>query len=132
MKIYPSIEQLKLKFGLTREEIKQILGAPSSKDRIEIEEGVHLESWEYAAQQIELIFDSDNNYRFSTLSLAAKEVKVNDIAVIGLEESELLKQFPDLCCDEEKDECGYNYEHPEENLMFWIFDGKVELLTIYE
>jgi hypothetical protein len=132
MKINPSIKQLKLKFGMTRDEVETILGAPTSKDSFEVAENEQIDSWEYDAQQIELTFDSESNYQLSTLSLASDEVTVDDIKVIGLLEDELLKQFPDLYCEEEKDECGYNYEHPDENLMFWVFEGKVLMLTIFE
>lgn len=132
MKINPSIEQLDLKFGQTREEVEQTLGTPSSKDNIEVAEEAYCESWEYDAQQIELIFDSENGYKLSALTLTSNEVTVDDNEVIDIKEESLLKQFPLLVCDEEKDESGYNYEHPTENLMFWILNGSVQSVTIYE
>jgi hypothetical protein len=131
MEIYPSIEQYNIKFGLTRDAIEAILGPPTATDTIEVTKDVTIESWQYDSQQIELIFDSDDGYKLTTLSFAAKDATVNGIEVIGLEEENLLKAFPDLFCEEEKDETGYSYEHPDENLMFWILDGKVELLTVY-
>ena len=86
----------------------------------------------YDSHQIELIFDSENYHRLSSVSFASKNVTVEGVAIIGLKEKKLLKKFPDLCCQDEKDEIGYNYEYPGENLMFWVSDGVVKLLTVYE
>ena len=132
MKIQPSLEHFNIKLGLKREEVRPILGEPSSIDIIKVSDHSDLECWTYHSHRIELIFDSDNNYRLSRVSFAAKNIKVDDVAIMGLKEKKLLKKFPDLYCQEEKDEIGYNYEYPGEKLMFWVSGGIVRLLTIYE
>ncbi|MCB2147229.1 MAG: outer membrane protein assembly factor BamE [Deltaproteobacteria bacterium] len=132
MKIYPSIEQYNIRFGLKREKVRAILGEPSSVDIINVSEQADLECWTYDAHQIELIFDSENSYRLFSISFASENVKVEDVAIIGLKEKKLLKKFPELYCQDEKDEIGYNYEYPGENLMFWVSDGIVKLLTVYK
>lgn len=131
MEIYPSIEQFNIEFGLKREQIRDILGEPSSTCIIKVSDNADLDCWTYDSQKIELIFDSENFYSLSTISFSSKNVKVDGIAVIGLKEKKLLKKFPDLYCTDEKDEIGYNYNYPGENLMFWVSDGVVQLLTLY-
>jgi hypothetical protein len=132
MKIYTSFEQYNIKFGLKRERVRDILGEPSSIDIIKVSDHANLECWTYDSHQIELIFDSEHYYRLSSISFASKNVKVEGIAIIGLKENKLLKKFPELYCQDEKDEIGYNYEYPGENLMFWVSDGIVKLITVYE
>jgi len=132
MQIHTSIEQYNIKFGLKREKVRDILGEPFSIDIIKVSDHADLECWTYDSHQIELIFDSENNYRLSSISFASKNVKVEGVAIIGLKENKLLKKFPELYCQDEKDEIGYNYEYPGENLMFWVSEGIVRLLTVYE
>ena len=132
MEINTSIEQYNINFGLKREEVRDILGEPSSIDKIKVTDYSDLECWTYDAHQIELIFDSEHYYQLSSISFASENVKVEGVAIIGLKEKKLLKKFPELYCQDEKDEIGYNYEYPGENMMFWVSDGIVKLLTVYE
>jgi hypothetical protein len=131
MEIYPSIEQFNIEFGLKREKVRDILGEPSSTCIIKVSDNADLDCWTYDLQKIELIFDSENFYSLSTISFSSKNMTVDGVAVIGLKEKKLLKTFPDLYCTDEKDEIGYNYNYPGENLMFWVSDGVVQLLTLY-
>ena len=132
MKISTSIEKYNIQFGLEREKVRDILGEPSSIDIINVSDHADLECWTYDSHQIELIFYSENCHSLSSVSFASKNVKVEGVAIIGLKEKKLLKKFPKLYCQDEKDEIGYNYEYPGENLMFWVSDGVVKLLTVYE
>ena len=132
MKISTSIEKYNIQFGLEREKVRDILGEPSSIDIIKVSDHADLECWTYDSHQIELTFDSENYHRLSSVSFASKNVTVEGVAIIGLKEKKLLKKFPELCCQDEKDEIGYNYEYPGENLMLWVSDGVVKLLTVYE
>ncbi len=48
-----------------------------------------------------------------------------------MKEKTLLKKIPELYLEDEKDEFGYSYEFPGENVLIWVDAKRVENISIY-
>jgi len=132
LKINPSLNHYNVKFGMKRNKITSKLGKPSSRRTINIGGGDYLDCWDYEYHKIELVFDSDNDFRLSQISFFSNKAEVNDIGIIGLTEKELLEKLPRLRLLDEKDECGYNYGLPGENIQIYVSEGTVDSFCIYD
>lgn len=126
------LDHLNLKLGSERDGVKNILGEPTSIDHYEITADNKLECWNYDSHQLELIFDSDSEFKLSKMTFFSKQTKYKDVAIIGMKEKALLKKIPGLFLEDEKDEFGYSYEYPGENVLIWVSSKRVENISIYQ
>lgn len=87
-----------LKFGMTREQVKQLLGDPEEKDTFvyEEEENAEAESWYYDSLDLSLEFDAEENWRLVTIEVNSEEYLFNNISLIGLSKEELKSKLSNL------------------------------------
>lgn len=79
MIIKPLIGVGDITLGLSKEALFELLGQPESANSDEWPDGTISESWIYPATGIVLNFDSDTNYRLSTITIHSKSVELDDI-----------------------------------------------------
>lgn len=128
--IKPGIGLGNLKFGMSRAEVKLMLGDPSFIDNYshsDSEEDL-TESWEYEDLELSLSFDEEEDWRLIMMSITSKHYNLEGISLIGLKEKYLLQKLEtfDLgSLDVEATEIDGQkvIEVEEQSINFWLMDG---------
>lgn len=129
--ILTNMDQYNITLDLERHEVRSILGEPSSIDRYDISADNEIECWNYDSHQLELIFETDSDFKLAKMTFFSKEIRYKEIAIIGMKEKALLKNIPELYLEDDKDEFGYSYEYPGEKVLIWVSGKRVENISIY-
>jgi hypothetical protein len=125
-----------IKFGMTREEVKTILGEADDIDSYSLDDnGKDLsEAWEYDEFAISISFDEEDDWKLSTVAIASKEYLFRGKKLIGLDQNTLLKELKSLeISDIQVEDCS-NTEFPDHilveveslSLNFWLDNGILE------
>jgi len=103
MIIKPLIGVDSIILGSTRDEIKNLLGAPtkSSKDK---DGKVTFDIWEYDKLGLELQFSSDDDYRLGMITVENKEATLDGHKIVGLGEAEFLRLAKNMGLELEPDD----------------------------
>lgn len=122
-----------LKFGMSRDEVKKLLGEP---DEIEsysyAEEDQDLtESWHYDELELSLGFDGEEDWKLTTISVTSDFYELKNKRLMGLSKEDLLTalselDFADLDIDDWESD-----DNTEQTLIssdsfgmgFWVEDG---------
>lgn len=85
----------KLKFGMSRDEVKEIMGEPNDVDTYSFsEDGADKsESWHYDDDQVSMSFDEDDNYRLITLAVSSEAFKIKGRALVNLTRTAVIEFF---------------------------------------
>ncbi len=82
-----------LTFGITQNEVKEILGNP---DKIEYHNNIKDKKtikWLYFKKKIELSFDPESDYKLSLMSTSSSTIKINGKEIIGKDRDDIIKDF---------------------------------------
>lgn len=131
MKIKPLIGIDNIVLGSTKETLFDLLGEPASSSSDEWPDGTISEAWTYPALGIVLNFDSDTDYRLSTITVTAKDAELDDIQPIGLHIDALLEKRPSIVLDEDLSETVKDYVCPETEISFWVVNNVIEHVTLF-
>ena len=84
-----------LKFGMTRAEVKLMLGEPSFIDKYSHSDSADdlTESWEYDDLGLSISFDEEENWKLIMISITSDFYELNGVSLIGLKEKELLMKL---------------------------------------
>ncbi len=83
-----------LTFGITREEVLNIMGEPNEKEKIDGDkESGGMEAWHYDEQNISLSFEEDADWRLLSITSASAEILFEGIDLIGLSQGEVMEQM---------------------------------------
>lgn len=124
-----------IKFGMTRDQLKLILGNPDDiesdlTDGIEDED---TETWHYDAMDLSVQFSESTDFRLVSLATSAEYAELNGESIIGMSEDNLKKHlenhgFDDLMEEQIEDEDSEQYHiimSDEKGLNFWMEEGEV-------
>jgi len=118
-----------LKFGFTRNQVKEILGEASEIDTFKYEEDEDeelTESWHYDDKEISLSFDEIEDWKLVNFAISAEDYKLNGKAVIGLKKEELLKTIEAFDMGEIMDDEENNViSVVDTQVNFWFDEGEV-------
>lgn len=98
----PNIKEIKsgyglgeLKFGMTRDEVLNVLGAADEKETVSYteEEGDQTENWHYDELELSLGFDQEDDWRLVTLSITSQDYEFNGVKIIGQTKEQLSAQL---------------------------------------
>jgi hypothetical protein len=131
MKIKPLIGIDKIVLGSSKETLFDLLGEPESSSSDEWPDGTISEAWKYPSMGIVLNFDSDTDYRLSTISVTAQDAELDGINPIGLNINTLIDQFPTIVLDEDLSEAMKDYVCQEREISFWAVNGVIEHMTLF-
>lgn len=131
MEIIPFVGFNDIKFGYSKDEVKKIIGTPDTTESVQFPDGSSTDSWMYNNLEIELNFDSDEEYRLSRITFYSPTAVLEGVCVIGKSEEELVKCFPKVYLDETNLNSGGNYEYLEKDISFWVVDGVVANFTLF-
>lgn len=132
--IQPFVGFGQIKFGMTLEQVKTLLGEPTSSTKDKHEDGTDDVSLLYGEQGVELSFMSEDEYNLGLITCYAPTFTVDGTSYTGLSEAEFLEtaKFEDLIHDEEFVEVdSKDYTVDSKGLSFWIQDGFVESITLF-
>jgi hypothetical protein len=134
IEIQPFVGFGQIKFGMTLEQVKTLLGEPTSSTKDKHEDGTDDVSLLYGEQGVELSFMSEDEYNLGLITCYAPTFTVDGTSYTGLSEAEFLEtaKFEDLIQDEEFVEVdSKDYTVDSKGLSFWIQDGFVESITLF-
>jgi hypothetical protein len=132
--IQPFVGFGQIKFGMTLEQVKTLLGEPTSSTKDKHEDGTDDVSLLYGEQGVELSFMSEDEYNLGLITCYAPTFTVDGTSYTGLSEADFLEtaKFEDLIQDEEFVEVdSKDYTVDSKGLSFWIQDGFVESITLF-
>ena len=121
-----------VQFGLTRDEVKALLGKPDEVETInneEIEDAGLTEQWHYDELEISLSFDEIDNYVLTSIAVSGADYLFDEQPLIGLtmeevlefvEESDLGEPEGEELETEDKDTKVEVISFPENNITFWF------------
>lgn len=125
----------KLKFGLTRDEVIDILGEPNDRDRYSLGEGAdESESWHYDDLGISMSFDEDDGYRLITIAVSSPEYLLDGRPLVNFTRDELMdflqsKGITDISFEDAETIDLPNHELISANDLFlnvWLEEDKVK------
>lgn len=90
VQIIPRVGLNDVQFGMSREQVRSIVGEP--EELATYEEGTDdaSEAWYFWADGISYHFDADSDWRLTTIEVSSPEALLEDRAVIGIPQSELV------------------------------------------
>ncbi len=125
MKILPKIGVDNIRLGLNRNQVTEILGQPHF-----IETESNNERWQYE-QGLELLFQKEDLYLLGLITVTNTAARLDSKCIIGINEEELLNNFPFLSLDNDFEENGKDYTSAEEELSVWVAGGVVSNVTLF-
>ncbi|WP_111708066.1 hypothetical protein [Lutibacter citreus] len=125
-----------LKFGMTREEVKELIGEPSFIDKYSHSESDNdsTESWEYDELFLSISFDEAEDWKLMMLSVSSDFYELEEVSLIGFKELKLVNQLDEFDfgkiyledCSENDNEDQKVIEIEEKSLNFWISNGQLD------
>lgn len=119
-----------IKFGMSREQVRTILGEPDDVDQYSDSdlEDDSSESWHYDEMEISLSFDEDAEWKLVTIAVSSPEYLFNGKKLIGLNQQALIKELSAQKLGESETEDWSSEEipnhklvsYPEFQVNFWL------------
>ena len=125
-----------IKFGMTRDEVKLLLGEPSFVDKYSHSDSDNdlTESWEYDELFLSISFDEAEDWKLMMLSVTSDFYELEEVSLIGLSEKKLSEQLDEIDlgdfyledCSEIDGEDHKVIEIDEKSINFWLTDGVLD------
>lgn len=136
--IHPNKGVGKLQFGLSEEEVKQILGLPDETDTMTHDDGTTSMLLMYYDLGLHLSFDSDNDYNLTEIEIDSDEYKLDGKIQVGSTKDELLayissKGYADPYVEDvsTEDEPGLELVALDEvGLNFWLEADEINSIQV--
>jgi hypothetical protein len=96
--IKPGIGLGDLKFGLTRNDVKKMLGEPDESEKYsytDTDEDL-TETWHYDDLELSVNFDEEFDWRLSAITVSSEEYVIKDTSLIGLERDKVFTTLESL------------------------------------
>lgn len=130
-----------IKFGMTREQIKFILGEPDEVEDVNLEEVETIgESWHYDEIELSLSFDSENDWALSDYSVTNPISHISGKIHVGMNQQALLDCLEEMAWDDIETESWENggaeeiylIESAQNGIMFWMDEGVLSEIQCYQ
>lgn len=125
-----------VKFGMSRAEVKLILGEPSNIENFSYSDSDQdlTESWEFEDQGISLSFDEEEKWKLTMISITSKFYELEGKSLIGLNIEDLLEQLYKFNYgDVEVEDCSDDdifdnklIDIVEKSISFWLNDDVLD------
>lgn len=122
-----------LKFGMTRADVKLMLGEPSFIDKYSHSEEPNdaTEAWEYDELELSLSFDEAEGWKLMMMSVTSDFYELDGTSMIGLKEKKLLDELDEIDfgnlnvedCSDAENEDHKVIEVDEKSINFWLTKG---------
>ncbi|WP_298367741.1 hypothetical protein [uncultured Lutibacter sp.] len=134
--IKPGIGLGFLKFGMSRDKVKELLGEPSFIDKYSHSNSDNdlTESWEYDELFLSISFDEAEDWKLMMFSVTSDFYELEEVSLIGLSELKLINQLDEIDlgeiyvedCSETEDENQKVIEIDEVSTNFWLSNGVLD------
>lgn len=124
-----------VKFGITRPQLKKILGEPSEIEQYayEDDEESQAECWHYDSLELSASFEEEHDWRLVAIAVSSPEFTYKGESLIGSSEEELLDTLKTLGLKDLTVEDLSTKETPDHKLVrseyldinFWLDNGKL-------
>lgn len=125
-----------LKFGMTKAEVKLMLGEPSYIDKYSHSDSDNdlTESWQYDEFELSISFDEEENWKLTMMSVNSNFYEFEGKSLIGKSETEILKELTSLKIEDTylEDVSEHNGEDhkvieiDEKSMNFWFINGVLD------
>ncbi|WP_266203622.1 hypothetical protein [Pontibacter kalidii] len=115
----------KIKFGLTMDEVEELLGEPEEVEESDEEDEFEHQAWNYWEEGYSLYFDKEDDYRLSCIETANREVQIFGERVFEMSREQILQLFADQEItnpEEEEAETGETRISFEKEMIDLYFD----------
>ncbi|MCW8935528.1 MAG: hypothetical protein OQK98_12455 [Gammaproteobacteria bacterium] len=117
--------------GSSKQSIFELLGQPESTNSDEWPDGTISESWLYLDSGLTLNFDSDNNYRLSTINTTSRQAELEGLKLVGKNINSIIDKHSSIILDEDLSESVKDYVYPEKEISFWVVNDLIENITVF-
>ncbi|MBT8220626.1 MAG: hypothetical protein KJP00_12425 [Bacteroidia bacterium] len=125
-----------IKFGMTKSQIKKILGVPDESEvyAFSEQETDVTEAWHYDDLGLSLSFDQENDWLLGSIAVSDDQYQLDGLIVIGLDQESLLDKLKSLSIEEITIESHIDTDDgtevilincEEDNISFWLEDDIV-------
>ncbi|TLX76561.1 hypothetical protein E9993_06635 [Labilibacter sediminis] len=124
-----------IRFGMTRQEVKKILGEPDEVDQYASSEESedNTEAFHYDELELSVSFDEIDDWRLGSIAVSDSESTLEGLKLIGVSDEQLLEKVSALDLGEYEREDVSSPESPDHevisfynsSLNFWLEEGKV-------
>ncbi len=125
-----------LKFGMTKAEVKLMLGEPSFIDEYSHTDSDEdlTESWEYDELELSISFDEEEGWKLIMISVNSDFYELEGVSLIGLGEKELLRKLEAINLGKLNLEDSSEYDGQDQKVIeiddksinFWLKDGVLD------
>ena len=114
-----------IKFGMSREQLRDLLGEPDEIDQFSNSEseGDKTESWHYDATELSVSFDEEVKWKLSTIAVSTNDFEFNNEKLIGSTEETLINLLKDFEVGEIEKEVFEDEELGEQILISAVDQG---------
>ncbi|MCX2740562.1 hypothetical protein [Pontibacter anaerobius] len=115
----------KIKFGLTMDEVEELIGEPEEVEESDEEDEFEHQAWNYWEEGYSLYFDKEDDYRLSCIETANREVLIFGERVFEMSREQILQLFADhdiINPEEEEAETGETRISFEKEMIDLYFD----------
>lgn len=134
--ILPGVGLGKLKFGMSREEVKALLGEPDHQEITHYgeDESDQSDAWEYHPLRLDLSFEEAEGWRLVIISVSSEDYHLKGSSLIGLNMDELMEELEILRISDLEIEDLSSKDHPDQKLIssealglnFWVHNDILE------
>ncbi len=134
--IIPGCGLGKVKFGMTRAEVKSILGPPDHQEITHYgeDESDQSDAWEYHPLRLDLSFEEVEDWKLMILSVSSEDYLFKGSSLIGLTLDELMEELEILGVADLEIEDMSSEENPNQKLIsseelalnFWLHEDILE------
>ena len=82
-----------LNFGVTKEEVERMVGAPEDVEEMDTENDIRTLIWHYWSKGFSAFFDEDNNFKLSSLEVDNQMATLWGQLIFNMKEEELIELF---------------------------------------
>ncbi len=125
-----------IKFGMTRDDVKSLLGKPDEIDAHSYTDDKKelTETWYYHEFELSMTFDEEDDMRLVIISVDSKFYQFNTKIYVGLDKDSLFKKLDELGINDYLIEDCSTIESPDHHLIeidslsmnFWIDNGVLD------
>ncbi|MEP1033239.1 hypothetical protein [Ekhidna sp.] len=136
IEIIPGVGLGKLKFGMSREDVKAILGDPDHQDITHYGEDAadKSDAWEYHPLRLDLSFEEAEDWRLVIISVSSEDYHLKGSSLMGLDTDELMEELDMLGVKDLEIEDLSSEDHPDQKLIsseelalnFWLHQDILE------
>lgn len=122
--------------GMSRENVRSLVGSPDTIESTELSVGEPEETWFYRSTQLSVSFRGGDDWRLSSITTESPCTSINGVALVGNDVNLLVETLAragisDLKMTDDFNEFGRCWQSEGSGLMLWAIEGRVNRATLF-